>query len=79
MRRPLPGATAIAAALQEATTHLTPEALDAAKAAAAIKDLSNVYYRFLHLTSNEKYRTMRAGLRLNVMRTPGTDPLNFEL
>jgi len=69
----------IAAALEEAAIHLTPEALDAAKAAAAIMSMNNIYYRFLHLTSNEKYSTMRAGLRMNVMRTHGIDPLDFEL
>ena len=69
----------IASVLEEAATHLSPEALDAAKAAAAIMGMNNVYYRFLHLTSNEKYGTMRAGLRMNVMRTHGIDPLDFEL
>jgi alkyl hydroperoxide reductase subunit D len=69
----------IAAALNEGATHLTPEALEAAKAAAAIMGMNNIFYRFLHLTSNEKYRTMRAGLRMNVMRTHGIDPLDFEL
>src|SRR5271165_4583836 len=69
----------IAAAVDEAATHLTPEALDAAKAAAAIMGMNNVFYRFKHLTSNEKYLTMRGGLRMNVMRTHGIDPLDFEL
>ncbi len=69
----------IAAALDEAASHLTPEALEAAKGAAAIMGMNNIFYRFLHLTSNEKYRTMRAGLRMNVMRTHGIDPLDFEL
>src|SRR5208283_1964008 len=57
----------------------TPEALDAAKAAAAIMGMNNVFYRFKHLTSNEKYATMRGGLRMNVMKTHGIDPLDFEL
>jgi lipoyl-dependent peroxiredoxin subunit D len=65
--------------LEEAAAHLRPEALEAAKAAAAIMGMNNIYYRFLHLTSNEKYRTMRAGLRMNVMRTHGIDPVDFEL
>jgi alkyl hydroperoxide reductase subunit D len=69
----------IPAVLDAAAAQLSPEALDAAKAAAAIMGMNNVYYRFLHLTSNEKYRTMRAGLRMNVMRTHGVDPLDFEL
>ena len=69
----------IAAAVDEAVTHLTVEALGAAKAAAAIMAMNNVFYRFKHLTSNEKYITMRGGLRMNVMRTHGIDPLDFEL
>jgi len=69
----------IAAAVEEAATHLTPEALDAAKGAAAIMAMNNVFYRFKHLTSNEKYLSMRGGLRMNVLRTHGIDPLDFEL
>jgi lipoyl-dependent peroxiredoxin subunit D len=69
----------IAAAVDEAATHLTPEALDAAKAAAAIMGMNNIFYRFKHLTSNEKYLSMRGGLRMNVMRTHGIDPVEFEL
>ncbi len=69
----------IAAALEEAATQLTPEALEAAKAAAAIMAMNNIFYRFKHLTSNQKYSTMRGGLRMNVMRTHGIDPLDFEL
>ena len=69
----------IVAAMDEASTHLTPEALDAAKGAAAIMAMNNVFYRFKHLASNEKYLTMRGGLRMNVMRTHGIEPLDFEL
>ncbi len=67
-----------AAALTEAATHLTPEALDAAKAAAAIMGMNNIYYRFLHLVANEKYRTLPARLRMNVLRSQ-TVGLDFEL
>lgn len=69
----------ITTALDEAGTHLSPEALDAAKGAAAIMGMNNIFYRFLHLSSNQKYRTMRAGLRMNIIRTHGIDPLDFEL
>lgn len=68
-----------ATALFEAATHLSPEALEAAKSAATLMGMNNIYYRFLHLTSNEKYGTMRAGLRMNAIRTHGIDPLDFEL
>lgn len=68
-----------ATALAEASSHLSPQAMEAAKSAAAVMGMNNIYYRFLHLTSNEKYGTMRAGLRMNAIRTHGVEPLDFEL
>jgi alkyl hydroperoxide reductase subunit D len=68
-----------ATALEEAASHLSLEALEAAKSAAAVMGMNNIFYRFLHLTSNEKYKTMRAGLRMNAIRTHGVEPLDFEL
>ena len=62
-----------------ATRHLDAAHISAAHAAAAVMAMNNVYYRFLHLTSNEKYATMRAGLRMNVIRTHEIEPLDFEL
>jgi alkyl hydroperoxide reductase subunit D len=67
------------AVLAEGAKHLTPQALEAAKAAAAVMGMNNIYYRFLHLTSNEKYGTLPARLRMNVMRTHGVDHIDFEL
>lgn len=67
------------AVLADAAGQLSPTALEAAKSAAAIMGMNNVYYRFLHLTANEKYRTIPARLRMNVIRTHGSDPLDFEL
>ena len=67
------------AVLAEAASHLSPQALDAAKAAAAIMGMNNVYYRFQHLTTNENYRTMPARLRMNVLRSHGVDHVDFEL
>jgi alkyl hydroperoxide reductase subunit D len=67
------------AALAEAAGHLSAQALEAAKGAAAVMGMNNVYYRFMHLTSNENYKTMRAGLRMNVIRTHGIDQADFEL
>ena len=69
----------VSAVMDEAATQLSPEALEAAKGAAAIMGMNNIFYRFLHLVSNEKYRSMRAGLRMNVIRSHGIDPLDFEL
>src|SRR3954467_1638721 len=53
------------ALVEKASEHLTPQALEAAKGAAAIMGMNNIYYRFLHLTSNAQYRTIPARLRLN--------------
>lgn len=51
----------------------------AAKAAAAIMGMNNVYYRFLHLAGNEEYARLPAKLRMNVIGTSGTAKENFEL
>ena len=67
------------AVLAEAAQHLSPQALEAAKSAAAIMGMNNIYYRFLHLSSNEKYGTIPAKLRMNALRTHGVDPVDFEL
>lgn len=54
-------------------------ALTAAKAAAAIMGMNNVYYRSLHLLSNPEYRTLPARLRMNVIANPGVEKIDFEL
>ena len=68
-----------AAAVEEGAKHLSEVALSAAKSSSAIMGMNNIFYRFLHLTSNEKYSTIPAGLRMNVLRTHGSDPIDFEL
>jgi lipoyl-dependent peroxiredoxin subunit D len=57
---------------------LSPQALDAAKAATAIMAMNNVYYRFTHLVGGD-YPNMPAKLRMNVMARPGVDKGTFEL
>ena len=63
----------------EAASPLSPEALTAAKAAAAIMAMNNVYYRALHLMTNPEYRTLPARLRMNVIANPGVKKVDFEL
>jgi len=65
--------------LAEAASKLTPEALNGAKSASAIMGMNNVYYRFTHMVPGEKYPTIPARLRMNAIRTHGTDPVDFEL
>jgi alkyl hydroperoxide reductase subunit D len=62
-----------------ASAGLTPEAANAAKSAAAIMGMNNVYYRSLHLISNPEYRTLPARLRMNVLANPGVEKADFEL
>jgi len=62
-----------------ATDKLTPAALAAAKAAASVMAMNNIYYRFVHLASNKEYATMPARLRMNVIGNPGVDKADFEL
>jgi len=57
---------------------LSPEALNAAKAAAAIMAMNNVYYRFTHLVHGD-YANMPAKLRMNVIGRPGVEKVDFEL
>jgi lipoyl-dependent peroxiredoxin subunit D len=63
----------------EAAKKLSPQAMDAAKAAASIMAMNNVYYRFLHLSSNKEYASKPARLRMNVIANPGVDKADFEL
>ncbi|MEU8350390.1 carboxymuconolactone decarboxylase family protein, partial [Streptomyces sp. NPDC048845] len=63
----------------EAQANLKPEAYTAAKSAAAIMAMNNVYYRTRHLLSDPEYGNLRAGLRMNVIGNPGVDKTDFEL
>lgn len=63
----------------EAQEHLSTEALSAVKSAASIMAMNNIYYRFVHLSSNKEYQTIPAGLRMNVIGKPGVEKVDFEL
>jgi alkyl hydroperoxide reductase subunit D len=69
----------LAAINEAAAEHLKPEAMEAARAAAAIMGMNNIYYRFQHLAENKKYATIPARLRMNVIRTHGIEAVDFEL
>jgi len=69
----------VEAAEAECAPKLSPEAANAARAAAAVMAMNNVYYRFTHLASNKEYGTLPAKLRMNVIGSPGIDKADFEL
>lgn len=63
----------------EVEPRMDPAAATAAKAAAAIMGMNNVYYRFIHLAKNKEYGTLPARLRMNLLANPGVDKADFEL
>lgn len=69
----------INAVTAHANSHLNTDEINAAKAAAAIMAMNNVYYRFTHSVSDQTYASMPARLRMNVMANPSTDKILFEL
>ncbi|HZC17549.1 MAG TPA: carboxymuconolactone decarboxylase family protein [Caulobacteraceae bacterium] len=58
---------------------LSETGITAAKAAAAIMAMNNVYYRAIHLMHNPEYQTLPARLRMNIIANPGVDKADFEL
>lgn len=72
-------ARVISAIAQWTEDKLSDEAKSAAKAAAAIMAMNNIYYRATHLMSAEEYRKMPAKLRMNVIGAPGVEKVDFEL
>ena len=52
---------------------------NAARAAASIMGMNNVYYRFVHLMGDKQYGAMPAKLRMNVIGSPGVPKVDFEL
>src|SRR4051812_9488303 len=55
------------AILGDAKDKVTGEYIEAARSAAAIMAMNNVYYRFLHLVEDQNYRELPAKLRMNVL------------
>ncbi len=64
---------------RDASQHLSADAMSAAKAAAAIMSMNNIYYRFVHLAADDAYQSMPARLRMNAIANPGVERSDFEL
>lgn len=67
------------AIIAEAADGLSLAEQSAAKAAATIMAMNNVYYRFAHLVSDKQYAQMPAKLRMNIIGNPGIAKIDFEL
>lgn len=68
----------VEAVAAEVAAHLSEAEANAAKAAATIMGMNNVYYRFVHLVGGD-YAKMPAKLRMNVIGQPGIVKVDFEL
>jgi lipoyl-dependent peroxiredoxin subunit D len=69
----------VEAAEREVEGKLSAEVSNAARAAAAVMAMNNVYYRFVHLVANPEYGKMPARLRMNVIGSHGIAKEEFEL
>ena len=67
------------AVAEDASAKLGPEVIEAAKAAATIMAMNNVYYRFTHLAEDAEFAKMPARLRMNIIGKPGIAKIDFEL
>lgn len=69
----------VRAAESEVAGKLGDEIANAARGAAAVMAMNNVYYRFVHLASNPEYGKLPARLRMNFIGSHGITKELFEL
>jgi len=70
----------VSAALEsEVAEKIDPATIRAAKAAATIMAMNNVYYRFQHYVKDEELNKLTAKLRMTIIANPGIAKLDFEL
>lgn len=65
--------------LEEFEEYLTQAMITAAKAAASLMAMNNVYYRAMHFVDDDEMMQMPAKLRMNFIAKPGIDKDDFEL
>ena len=69
----------VAAAEADVAGKLSDQFANAARGAAAVMAMNNVYYRFVHLVANPEYGTKPARLRMNFIGQHGIEKVDFEL
>lgn len=58
---------------------LSEAEIKAAKGAATLMAMNNIYYRFLHISNDKEYSQMPAGLRMQGIANHGIDKNDFEI
>lgn len=71
--------TQIISALEGHFSALDTSEKQAARSAATIMAMNNIYYRFLHLSDDKEFSKMPAKLRMNIIGKPGVPKVDFEL
>lgn len=69
----------VQAILSDGAASLDDATREAARGAAAIMAMNNVYYRALHLMDDAELRKLPARLRMNVIGKPGVPKVDFEI
>jgi alkyl hydroperoxide reductase subunit D len=69
----------LAAITADAAPHLDAAGARAARGAAAIMGMNNIYYRFTHFVDDSDYAKLPARLRMQLLGNPGVPALDFEL
>lgn len=65
--------------LESSITILSETEITAAKTAATLMAVTNIYYRTLHLAGDEELKKLPARLRMNGLATHGIEKADFEL
>ena len=63
----------------EAAAVLSDAEVQAAKTAATIMAMNNIYYRFVHMVEDQEFKSLPAKLRMNAIGNPGIEKADFEL
>ncbi|MBL6664229.1 MAG: carboxymuconolactone decarboxylase family protein [Rickettsiales bacterium] len=58
---------------------LSEQEMRAAKIAATMMAMNNIYYRFTHLVEDQEYLQLPAGLRMASMSNSGVENIDFEI
>jgi alkyl hydroperoxide reductase subunit D len=72
-------AAVVNAILADAKGVLDDNFVEAARSAATIMAMNNVYYRAVHLLGDEQLKSLPARLRMSVIGKPGIAKVDFEL
>ncbi|WP_276651488.1 carboxymuconolactone decarboxylase family protein [Corynebacterium vitaeruminis] len=70
--------TVLSEVMEEASEHLSPEAVEAAFGAATVMAMNNVGYRAKNWLGDD-YAQVKFGMRMNIISKPGVEKADFEL